>query len=216
MTTGIQVAPLAQSQLEEAGRVLGRAFHDDAYWSWVLPRESRRSQVLPWFMEVWARYCHKHGEVHTTKGMVEGAALWIPPGKYPPSNVGMMLAGMISLPLKFGCAAFARLMASLNCQERLHKRDVPPRHWYLTILGVEPTRQGQGIGSALIQPVLARADAEGLTCYLETEDARNVPLYQRHGFEVVVEGNLPKSGPYFWTMMRPPRGQTSPRSRGRA
>lgn len=206
MTTQIQVVPLPRSQIRDAGRVLARAFHDDPYWSWVLPRESKRSQVLPWFMEVWTRYCHKHGEAHTTSDKVEGAALWTPPGKYPLSNVGVMLAGMISLPFKFGWPGFARMMTSLNYVEQFHKRDVPPRHWYLSTLGIDPPRQGKGIGSALIQPVLARADAEALTCYLETEKARNVPFYQRHGFEVVVEDDLPKDGPHFWTMKRAPRG----------
>jgi ribosomal protein S18 acetylase RimI-like enzyme len=205
MTIETKVVPLAEHRIREAAEVLGRAFHDDPYWSWVLPSESRRSRVLPWFMGAWARYCHRRGEGYATDGRVEGAALWIPPGRYPLSQVGMMLAGMFLLPLKFGPAALVRLMSSLNCHERLHKRDVPQRHWYLSTVGVEPTRQGQGIGSALIQPVLARSDAEGLTCYLETEKASNVPFYQSHGFEVVVEGDLPKGGPQFWTMLRPPR-----------
>jgi ribosomal protein S18 acetylase RimI-like enzyme len=206
VTIETRVVPLAEHRIREAGEVLGRAFHDDPYWSWALPSESRRSRVLPWFMEAWARYCRKRGEGYTTDGKVEGAALWIPPGEYPPSNVGMMLAGMFLLPFKFGRAAFSRIMISLNCHERLHKRDVPQRHWYLSTLGVEPARQGQGIGSAVIQPVLARADAEGLACYVETEKAGNVPFYERHGFEVVVEGDLPRGGPPFWTMLRPPRG----------
>jgi ribosomal protein S18 acetylase RimI-like enzyme len=88
----------------------------------------------------------------------------------------------------------------------LHKRDVPLRHWYLPTLGVDPPRQGQGVGSALIQPVLSRADAEGLLCYLETETAGNVAFYERHGFEVVVEDDLPRGGPHFWTMKREPKG----------
>jgi ribosomal protein S18 acetylase RimI-like enzyme len=188
------------------GEVLARALHDDPHWAWILPHESKRAQVLPWFMGVWARYCHRYGEVHITTGKVEGAALWIPPGKYPPSVAGMIVAGMILVPLKFGRAAFGRLMSSANYAAQLHKRDVPRRHWYLPTLGVDPPRQGQGIGGALIQPVLARADAEGLLCYVETEKERNLPFYRRHGFEVVVEGDLPNSGPHFWTMKREPRG----------
>jgi len=159
---------------------------------------------MPWFMEVWARYCHKYGQVHTTADNVAGVAAWMPPGKFPASLVTMMLAGMVFVPLKFGPAAFGRLMSSTNYVERLHKRDVPLRHWYLPTLGVDPPRQGQGVGSALIQPVLSRADAEGLLCYLETETAGNVAFYERHGFEVVVEDDLPRGGPHFWTMKREP------------
>jgi len=54
--------------------------------------------------------------------------------------------------------------------------------------------------------VLARADAEGLLCYVETEKERNLPFYRRHGFEVVVEDDMPNGGPHFWTMRREPRG----------
>ncbi len=97
-------------------------------------------------------------------------------------------------------------MASLNYQEPLHKRDVPSRHWYLPTLGVDPLSQGRGVGGALLQPVLARADAEGLFCYLETEKEINVTFYRRHGFEVVVEDDFPNGGIHFWTMRRHPQG----------
>ncbi len=59
-------------------------------------------------------------------------------------------------------------------------------------------------GVALIRQVLARADAEGLPCYLESANPRNLPFYKRHGFEVVVEGELPGEGPPLWTMKREP------------
>ena len=59
-----------------------------------------------------------------------------------------------------------------------------------------------GLGTA---PVLAKADAAGLPCYLETMKTRNVPFYRKHGFEVIVEDDLPGGGFHFWTMRRDPR-----------
>ena len=41
--------------------------------------------------------------------------------------------------------------------------------------------------------------------YLETMKTRNVPFYRKHGFEVVVEDDLPGGGLHFWTMRREPR-----------
>ena len=206
MTTEAEVVQLPQTQVGEAGEVLDRALHDDPFWMWLLPDESKRARVLPWLMAVRVRYCHRYGEVDTTADKVQGVALWIPPGKYPISYMRAMLLGWILAPLKLGPADFGRVMRAANHLERLHKRDVPLRHWYLPTLGVDPPRQGQGVGSALIQPVLSRADAEGLLCYLETETAGNVAFYERHGFEVVVEDDLPRGGPHFWTMKREPKG----------
>ena len=66
-------------------------------------------------------------------------------------------------------------------------------------------KAGQGIGSALMQPALAKADAAHLPAYLETQKEINVKLYQKHGFDVVVETNLPDNGPHVWCMKRPAR-----------
>jgi hypothetical protein len=41
---------------------------------------------------------------------------------------------------------------------------------------------------------------------LETEKEKNVAFYERHGFEVVVEDDLPRGGPHFWTMKRQAKG----------
>jgi GNAT superfamily N-acetyltransferase len=206
MSTTTEVVQLPQAQIKEASEVHARAFRDDPFWSWVLPYEPKRARVLPWLGAVRARYCHKHGEVHTTAGKVQGVALWIPPGKYPISYMRAMLLGWILAPLKLGPAGFGRVMRAANYMEPLHKRDVAPRHWYLFSLGVDPPRQGQGLGGALIQPVLARADAEGLPCYLESLNLRNLPFYGRRGFEIVAEDDIPNGGPHFWTMKREPAG----------
>ena len=71
-------------------------------------------------------------------------------------------------------------------------------------LGVEPSEQGKGIGGALMQPILRRAGAEGLPCYLETQNERNLPFYERDGFEEVRDGEVPKRGLRVWAMVRDP------------
>ena len=98
-----------------------------------------------------------------------------------------------------------KFMGAMNHLEHLHKRDVPPEHWYLFVLGVEPDRQGQGVGGKMIAPILERADKDQLPCYLETMKERNVTFYQKHGFEVIVDDVFP-DGPRYWTMKRTPIG----------
>jgi GNAT superfamily N-acetyltransferase len=93
----------------------------------------------------------------------------------------------------------------MNSLEHLHKRDVPPEHWYLFLLGIDPSRQGQGVGGTIIQPVLERADKDRLPCYLETTKERNLDFYGKHGFDVVVDDRI-NDGPRYWTMKRDPIG----------
>ena len=54
--------------------------------------------------------------------------------------------------------------------------------WYLSIIGIAPHAQGQGLGQRLVTPTLAEADAAGVQCYLETFNTRNLRFYERLGF----------------------------------
>jgi ribosomal protein S18 acetylase RimI-like enzyme len=86
--------------------------------------------------------------------------------------------------------------------DTLHKRHAPELHWYLWAVGVDPPNQGRGIGGRLIEPILARASADGTACYLETGMEKNISFYEKHGFRVVGEGRVPKLGVPVWAMLR--------------
>jgi GNAT superfamily N-acetyltransferase len=77
--------------------------------------------------------------------------------------------------------------------------------WYLSIVGVTPSAQGQGIGKRLIEGTLAEADAAGVDCYLETFDRRNPAFYQRLGFSVVSSHAEPVTGATYSIMLRSPK-----------
>jgi predicted GNAT family acetyltransferase len=56
---------------------------------------------------------------------------------------------------------------------------------YLLVIAADASRQGRGLGSALMKHALERCDREGAQAYLETANSANISLYERHGFEVV-------------------------------
>ncbi len=195
---------LQDHQIQDSGDILGRAFFDDPLTSWCVPDDALRARALPWFFAKATTIGQRWGEVFTTPEVVEGSAIWLPPGKTKVTLGQMWRVRLLLAPLKFGPSGFMRFMKIMNTFEHLHDRDMADPHWYLFVLGVDPPRQGQGLGGALMGPVLARADAGGLPCYLETQKEVNVPFYKRHGFEVVVEDEIP-NGPHYWTMKRAPR-----------
>lgn len=205
MVTAIQTTKLTKQQYRDAGAVLARAFYDDPLMSYVIPDDATRLAKLTWFMSLAAKYGLTYGEVETTEGNVEGNAIWLPPGDTDVPAMRMMKMGMWMAPYKLGLGPLQRFLKLMDITEKLHHAAVPEPHHYLMVLGVDPPRQGQGVGSALMAPVLARADAAHLPCYLETQKEINVRLYRKHGFEVVVEDDFPDGGPHYWTMKRPAR-----------
>ena len=77
-------------------------------------------------------------------------------------------------------------------------------HWHLPLIGVDPAHQGKGIGSALLSHVLKVCDSHNMSVYLEATGPRNIPLYERHGFEKVGSIQVADS-PQIIAMLRKPR-----------
>ena len=107
--------------------------------------------------------------------------------------------------MRFEKNARSSFLEVLDYLDGVHKAVIKRPHWYLWVLGVDPSSQGQGIGGKLIEPVLARSDDEGVPCYLETQLERNVAFYERRGFEIVWQGEVPQRELMLWTMIREPR-----------
>ena len=61
-----------------------------------------------------------------------------------------------------------------------------------------------GLTTALIAFALEQVRESGVAIVLETGTPRNVPLYERLGFEVVEEADSPEGGPHVWFMRRNP------------
>jgi predicted GNAT family N-acyltransferase len=88
----------------------------------------------------------------------------------------------------------------------LMKREHPEEpHWYLAVIGSDPSVRGKGFGNALMRSRLERCDAEYAPAYLESSKPENVPYYERFGFEVTGEFRLPDGGPPLIPMWRTPR-----------
>ena len=136
-------------------------------------------------------------EVWTTEDRA-GAALWAPPERW---RLGLRETLRMARFFPATGRRTAQLFRGLAMIEARHP-ETP--HWYLAVLGTEPSRQGEGIGSRLLQPVLDACDADEVPAFLESSKESNIAFYARHGFRVTEEVRLP-GGPPVWLMWRDPR-----------
>jgi ribosomal protein S18 acetylase RimI-like enzyme len=201
-----QSIPLVASQKEQVSLALAAAFQDDPAYRYILPDSDRRSRSLRGLFGAVVGYSLRYGQVYTTPAG-NGAACWLTPGNTEITLWRALRTGM-GLPravARFPGEARRRFLEALAYMDEVHKRLMTGPHWYLWALGVEPSCQGQGIGRKLLQPGLARSDAEGVPCYLETQTERNAAFYRKRGFVVVNEGQVPGQGLPVWMMLREPR-----------
>lgn len=75
-------------------------------------------------------------------------------------------------------------------------------YWYLSILGVLPEFQNQGLGATLVKPVLEQLDSQKIPTYLETFTPRNMPFYERLGYKVAGVFDEPTTQAKYWIMVR--------------
>jgi ribosomal protein S18 acetylase RimI-like enzyme len=186
----VQIRPATAERVPAIAAMLGRAFRDDPIVRWpLLPTKNPAAQI--------ARYFSFVDDVLAPLGMLweageaAGAALWIPPGTRLEEFDAASRPGIHTLTDPGKHDALWSWIESRIPREPL---------WFLDHIGVDPSRQGRGIGSALVELGLERSRRDGVGAYLETATSENVPYYERMGFRVVEEADVPGGGPHVWFM----------------
>jgi GNAT superfamily N-acetyltransferase len=198
-----QARPARKDDVGELSRTLARAFYDDPVMVWLLPDEKARTEQLRRLFTTMTRHHHLACggvEVACDGSGVGAAALWDPPNQWRETR-----RGQLAMTPTF-IRVFGRRSVRGRAVQELMKRVHPEEpHWYLAVIGSEPSVRSKGFGQALMRSRLDRVDAEHAPAYLESSKPENIPYYQRFGFDVTGEVELPAGGPSLWPMWRPPR-----------
>lgn len=199
-----RVTPLRPEERARAAEVLGRAFTDDPLWAAIMPDdETRTARLTRMFSDLIKTVAAARGTSLTTA--TDAVALWLPPGR--DIGVGPMIRSGLAImrsAIAMPTDDRKRMTRVLRQLDKKRKAHVPDPHWYLLALGTDPSRQGRGLGSALVRAGTRRADQAATPAYLETETEGNVRYYEHLGFEVVEEVTAAGLELPMWLMIRPP------------
>lgn len=196
-----KIIRLEETQIERATETFIDAFSKDPMFEYLFPQaENRKNKISRTFWKATLRYCQQLNHVYTTPE-IKGVAAWIPPENFPLKIFRLLQLGLYKIPFQIGLKRLIKFAPLFSLLEKYHKLDMHQPHWYLLGLGVSSSCQGQGIGASLIQPILKKADEDGLPCYLETTTEAAVRFYQRNGFQILRVEEEPIK---IWTMKREP------------
>ncbi len=188
-------------------RIAAAGFYDDPVLSWVFqdPRD-RRAKLENVFGGLVDDTLPDRGVVHLSADA--SVAFWREPtyehGRTASDRIGDATEAVVDVPAfvnPFTDEELGRLVVLGEAMTEAHPHEP---HWYLNVVSTLPERQGQGLGGAVLQPVLRRCDEEGHRAYLESTNPRNRSLYRRHGFVEAEEIPL-AGGPPLQQMWRDPR-----------
>ncbi len=182
----------------EAVDVLTSAFATDPAARWVYPDELQYRFNFPRFVEAFAG---KAFDYRTTFAAADGsgAALWLPPDVHPDDEA---VAGVITDSVS--ATKRDEVFALMEAMDSRHPREP---HWYLPLIGVEPSHHRRGVGAELMRRALEGCDRDGAAAYLEATSHANRRLYERFGFETVGTIQAGSSPPLYPMLRRPRRRQ---------
>ena len=198
----MEIIKLEPRQIKRAAEVLATSFFDYPMFAFYFPDPKRRTRYLPWYFKNILNTALRYGAVYTTPE-VSGVIFILPPGHTQLSIWEYIQSGFLLTPFALGFRNYKR---SMECENFVGATQVALMknrpHYYLWGLAVEPAKKSQGIGAALMQPLLTQADAQRIPIYLETHDEKNVQYYQKHGFDLLQTACIPKYQLSIWCMMR--------------
>ncbi|GAB3477423.1 GNAT family N-acetyltransferase [Nocardiopsis coralliicola] len=189
------VRPATAADLPAIADTLGAAFTDYAWCRWSLPDEGYAERLRAVQRYFAAEVGLPYGKVWTADSGA-AVAVWSTPDRTPPPDV--FTADEITALYGDRGSAVAEAEAVLD----RYRPQYPC--WFLATVGVRPEEQGRGLGRAVLAPGIQGAQAAGVPAFLETASLDNVALYQRLGFRVTAEVELPGGAPRTWCMERSP------------
>lgn len=202
MTT---VRDLRPEEVPRAADLLARAFDEDPALRWLAPDDDTRRRVAPVLAGCWLAYGLRWGRVWCTDD-VAAVAVRRPPGAEHLGLGRLLAVGFWRVPLLLGLAGALRLLRAAVAADARHRAALTGPHWYCWLLAVHPDRQGEGLASALVAHTFARADADGVPCWLESTRPGAVRVHRHHGWQVLGADPIPGTTLPVWTMVRHPAG----------
>jgi ribosomal protein S18 acetylase RimI-like enzyme len=170
------------------------AFAADPVARWCWPESHQYLTSMPGFTRAFGGGVFLHNGAHSSDDYA-GTALWLPPNVHSEEKaLGEILQHTVSASIRGDFFAVFEQMATYHPSEP---------HWYLPMIGVDPPYQGKGYGGALLKYGLQQCDRDDAAAYLESTNLRNIPLYQRHGFEVLGTIQVGTSPPLVPMLRRP-------------
>jgi ribosomal protein S18 acetylase RimI-like enzyme len=200
----LPIRRLARREEGAASAVLARAFRHDPLVAYYFADEELGEQRLIRVFGFAVRYALLEGEIYGVGERLEGVAAWLPPGNTSLRSWAALRAGGAGLAMALGPRVTSRTERYGQFARTIHHKHMKEPHWYLYVLGVDPAHQSTGLAGALVRPMTRRFDAHGRSCYLETHNPRNIPIYRHFGFQVAEEVQMPGSGVTHWAMVREP------------
>jgi len=165
--------------------ILSKSFDKNLSVNYIAKQDSKRKARIRSLMDYSFEMCYLFGNVYLSDDE-KACALVL----YPRKKKDNLRTVFLDVKLIFKCIGIRHIIKVLSREATIKKVQPKEDIVYLWFIGTDPSAQNIGIGSKLIRSVIDITCREGKPIYLETSTTKNLPWYQKLGFEIYAEKNL--------------------------
>ncbi len=159
--------------------ILTKAFDDNSSVNYMVKQDEKRIERIKFLMNYSFDMCNKYGKVYLSEDENACALVLFPELK---KDNFWTIGKDIKLIAK--SIGFSNIFKALKRESLIKQAQLKDNVYYLWFIGVDPSNQNKGLGSELLNGLVNEAKQMGRTVCLETSTKKNIPWYQKNGFEI--------------------------------
>lgn len=160
--------------------ILTQSFNDNRSVNYVVKQDQNRGDRIRKLMDYSFKTCLTFGEVWVSDNQ-EACALVL----FPDKKRFSFRTILWDVKLALGAIGINRVSIVLQREALIKSSHPKEKIAYLWFVAVAPQVQGQGIGNTFMKELIEKCKIIHRPIYLETSMERNLPFYNRLGFEVI-------------------------------
>lgn len=162
--------------------ILSKSFDDNQSINFIVKQDRKRRERIRYLMDYCFEVCMIKGQIFLSEDHSCCALIL-----FPKRKLKLLQIIWLDINLAIRSIGFSRIGRVMK-REKLIKENHPKSDFcYLWFIGVDPLSQGRGKGTALLSDILQHCDEKSQNVYLETSVLKNLPWYEKHGFEIINE-----------------------------
>jgi ribosomal protein S18 acetylase RimI-like enzyme len=165
--------------------ILTDAFDNNSSVNYVVKQDEKRKERIKSLMDYSFEMCYKYGKVYLSRDGNACALILFPELKK--DNFWTISKDLELIAKSIG---FSNIFKALKRESKIKATQLKGDIYYLWFVGVNPSNQNKGLGSELLSRLLSEAEQMERTVCLETSTLRNIPWYQKNGFQIYDKINL--------------------------
>ncbi|WP_316777978.1 GNAT family N-acetyltransferase [Pedobacter antarcticus] len=162
--------------------LLFKSFKENLSVNYIIRQDNKRLERIRALMGYSIDVCTLFGKVWLSDNK-QACALVL----YPHVKKTTLRSVWLNLNLIFRSIGIGGISKAIKRESLIKGKQLKENMAYLWFIGVDPEHQHSGVGSKLLEEVIADAENKNLPVFLETSTLQNLPWYDRFAFHIYDE-----------------------------